>query len=121
MSQVAHMLPSIHLHVARPLVFISGEPGPMAPATVVPVEVMLCTNGLSASCSGPGLGISIFSGAALAPDGAAAGFAVAGFAVAGFSDFPDCAYARPKVQIDSAMTSLFMRTPPFAGTLSHPR
>ena len=46
--------------VCLPLVGISGELGPIAPACIVPLQVMLPPkNGASAFCSAPGLGGAI--------------------------------------------------------------
>src|SRR6476469_128136 len=103
MSHAAHMFPGSHLHVDLAFDGIALPSG----MRCSPVPVELATSGLMAACSGPGLG-GVISGAALAPDGVAALPDGAGAAV-----LPEgaCAKAIPAVQIETAMSSLFMVFP----------
>src|SRR5262245_11149342 len=93
MSQVAHRLLVIHLQVDLPAVGVSGEPGPIMPAFILPFDVALITNGLSAFVSGPAVG-----GAGGACGGAAASGALAGsagFAVAAAGFFSSALAGAP--------------------------
>src|SRR5262245_8585291 len=91
-SQTSQRLPSDHLQLCLALEVISGESGPMAPFSTLPVPIMVPARNCSFFVSSPGLGgisgglaASGLAASGLAASGLAAGFAGSAFVAAGLA------------------------------------